>query len=363
MIEEAHGEMIQHFPKFPKPDSEEPSDTWIKSFQKRNDKKSLRSTNLEGDRIKMGTTANVREWFTKVYNLIDLTQYDERMIGNADESMLQTKSRLLCIVKRDERFALVREDNNSEHITILTLVTTNGDYMAPMLIFDLKHLPTNLDQLVKLGKIIWASQENGWIDKVNFQNWVKEVIKWVATRRTTLGLPNDAKFLLFLDGHSSRECSDTLKLFKDNFIDVCLFPSHCSHLLQPLDVGIFGPFKKYLKVWRRNLTRTEIKWTGDSIVSEKSEGRVKLVLAAINALHQSMTYTLVERGFRLSGIWPRDENQTLENPRIIENEEVTMKNTKRKRLPSNGGLITSDSIIQLVEEGEKETKKKKQTKK
>lgn len=87
-------------------------------------------------------------------------------------------------------------------------------------------------------------------------------------------------------------------------------------------------------------------------------------MATINALHQPMTYTLVERGFRLSGIWTRElENQTLENPRIIENDEVTMKNTKRKRLPSNGGLITSDSIIQLVEEGEKETKKKKQTKK
>ena len=31
----------------------------------------------------------------------------------------------------------------------------------------------------------------------------------------------------------------------ENNIDLLILPPHCSHLLQPLDVGVFGPLKKY----------------------------------------------------------------------------------------------------------------------
>ncbi len=355
--------MILYFPKFQKPDSEDPSNDWIKSFNERNGTKKVVSTDLERNRVEMGTSGNVTSWFENSYDKVDLSKYDPKMIGNADESMLTTKSRLMCIVKKDERYAVIKDDQNTEHITILSLVCTNGDYMPPMMVFKLKTLPTNLDELVKLGKFIWASQENGWIDIDNFKNWVKEVIKWIKLRRLIHGLPNDSKFLLFLDGHSSREHSESLKLFSENHIDVMLFPSHCSHLLQPLDVGVFGPFKKYLKVWKRKFYGTTIKWIGEGSVSNHSEQRVKLILAAINALHQAMAFTHVERGFRLTGIWPRDKNQTLKNPRIIEKDEITMKNSKRRILPTTGGLITEENIIRLVEENENNPTKKKKTSK
>jgi len=227
----------------------------------------------------------------------------------------------------------------------------------------LKNLPTNLDDIVKAGKIQVAGQESGWIDQSILKSWVIEFAKWVKHRRVMLNLPPDAPFLLFVDSHSSRAHSDILKLFRDNFIDVVTYPSHSSHLLQPLDVGIFGPFKKYFKIWRRKLVRTEFVYKDNKKLSERTLLRAKICLAAINALHQAFAWTHVERGFRLSGIWPRDRNQTLMNDRIVQNDQVTMSNSKRKRLPITGGIITEQSIISNLEQIEKEEQEKKKVKK
>lgn len=355
--------MVEYFPKWKLPECEEPSDDWIKAFSKRNDMKKLLSSDMEQGRIEMGTTGNIGSWFTETYDPIDLSKYHTSMIANMDESMLQTKSRMVCIVKRTARHAIISESGNDEHITIVTAVTTNGDYPPPLFIFPLKNLPSNIDSMVKSGKMHVSGQESGWIDQTILKNWVIELSKWIKHRRAMLNLPDNAPFLLFVDSHSSRAHSDILKLFRDNFIDTVTYPSHCSHLLQPLDVGIFGPFKKYFKGWRRKLSKTQFTWEGDQNVSERSVTRAKICLAAVNALHQAFAYTHVERGFRLSGIWPRDRNQTLKNDRIVQNDTITMNNNKRKRLPITGAVITDQSIISNLEEMEKEDQKKKKVKK
>ncbi|XP_049315728.1 uncharacterized protein LOC115065987 [Bactrocera dorsalis] len=52
--------------------------------------------------------------------------------------------------------------------------------------------------------------------------------------------------ILFLDNHVSH-CSLTAIIFcRENGIHMITFPPHTSHKLQPLDVSVFGPFKKYL---------------------------------------------------------------------------------------------------------------------
>ena len=53
-----------------------------------------------------------------------------------------------------------------------------------------------------------------------------------------------AKWLLILDGHSSHQTAGFDAFCKENTI-ICLYmPSYTSYLLQPLDVGVFGPLKR-----------------------------------------------------------------------------------------------------------------------
>ena len=53
--------------------------------------------------------------------------------------------------------------------------------------------------------------------------------------------------LLIYDGHGSHITYTTIKTAMDNKIIILALPPHCSHALQPLDVGCFAPLKKTWK--------------------------------------------------------------------------------------------------------------------
>lgn len=360
--ERAFEEMKDHFPDFKLPETESPSNQWVMDFKKRHCLKEVKGQTLEDERAKMGTSANIQSWFENVYNKVDLDKYLLGMIGNADETMVASKGKLKCIVPKEQRFAIVKEKLDKDHTTILTMVTTTGDYSPPLFIFPLKNTPKELLDLVTAGKILISGQESGWIDKKIFETWCESLIAFVKGRRTALGHPENSPFLLFVDSHSSRAVSATLQKLKDNFIDVMTFPSHCSHLLQPLDVNVYGPFKKFLAKWRRELRRVKYVDSSGQELKPKQSLRLRNTWACINGIQQATCYTYVERAFRHSGIFPRDVNQPLKNHRIVLNDVVTMKDDLKQRLPTVGGMITDASVIKRVRDAEDATpapKKKK----
>lgn len=48
--------------------------------------------------------------------------------------------------------------------------------------------------------------------------------------------------LLVLDGHGSHITINVIEFAKSNGIHLLCLPSHTSHILQPLDVGVFKSF-------------------------------------------------------------------------------------------------------------------------
>ena len=49
--------------------------------------------------------------------------------------------------------------------------------------------------------------------------------------------------ILFFDGHGSHESLTLIEMAREKNVILYVFPPHTTHLLQPLDVGVFGPFK------------------------------------------------------------------------------------------------------------------------
>jgi hypothetical protein len=52
--------------------------------------------------------------------------------------------------------------------------------------------------------------------------------------------------LLIYDGHNSHISGGFISHCIQNRISLLILPPHTSHVLQPLDVAIFGPLKKHL---------------------------------------------------------------------------------------------------------------------
>ena len=51
--------------------------------------------------------------------------------------------------------------------------------------------------------------------------------------------------LLLMANHISHLSIEAIDLAKKNGLFLLTFPLHCSHKLQPLDTGVYGPFKCY----------------------------------------------------------------------------------------------------------------------
>jgi hypothetical protein len=85
---------------------------------------------------------------------------------------------------------------------------------------------------------LYAVQENGWMTQDIFKDYLDRFIKFVTRTRK-----EGARTLLLVDGHKSRVSLEAIKLAFDNGVDIFLFPPHTTHLLQPLDVAVFQPFK------------------------------------------------------------------------------------------------------------------------
>jgi hypothetical protein len=49
-----------------------------------------------------------------------------------------------------------------------------------------------------------------------------------------------------VDGHSSHITANVIALCMRNAIDLLILPLHCSHIPQPLDIGVSAPLKRAL---------------------------------------------------------------------------------------------------------------------
>ena len=61
--------------------------------------------------------------------------------------------------------------------------------------------------------------------------------------------------MLIVDGHAPHVTNKFIKFTKENKIVCLCLPAHSTHLLQPLDVSVFGPLKQNYKILLAEKTR------------------------------------------------------------------------------------------------------------
>jgi hypothetical protein len=126
-------------------------------------------------------------------------------------------------------------------------------------------------------------------------DWIRHFEK--HTRARTVG----GYRLLVLHGHESHRSSEFEEYCKENSIITLCMPPHSSHLLQPLDVGCFGPLKKAYGRQIENMMRAHILHiTKDDFFP-----------AFHAAFKETMTESNVQGGFRGAGLLPLDPEKVI----------------------------------------------------
>jgi hypothetical protein len=118
--------------------------------------------------------------------------------------------------------------------------------------------------------------------------------------KSLLSSPDDYRLLL-CDGHDSHVSSALVGYTIQHRIALALLPPHSSHLLQPLDVSIFGPLKTALAHRQTQLFRSGVRRI------EKAEWVEDFSAAREDAINEKNVLS----GWRGSGLFPENLHRML----------------------------------------------------
>ena len=243
------------------------------------------------------------------------------------------------------------------HITGMMTQNVLGTPVPPFIIVsDLRRLPDELKELV-FAQLIWVgSSTNGYMTRDLFLLWTINFINWLSHYR--LGLPShirDERALLLLDGHTSRECPLALLLMRRANIDVVVFPSHCTHVMQLFDVVIASPLKsRFSSCFRKVLLAKQEENDSlpeDQRLSNAAVFRYSAVWAFVDCYRSTATTLTCMSGARKTGIYPFNPNEVTSSPFVRdltpeEQQVVDLRNQRNvNRLSISCKLITDANCI------------------
>ena len=138
------------------------------------------------------------------------------------------------------------------------------------------------------GSEVIALSETGHTNETIAMRWLEHFIK-----HTNAG-PEKPWKLLLLDGHTTHENPQFVILAHENNIKLFEYPSHLTHVLQPLDVGVFRPWKHYHnKAIHHALRNLDFEYTITSFFRD------------LNSIRKNtMKPYTIRNAFRDSGMWP-----------------------------------------------------------
>ncbi|KAJ8728917.1 hypothetical protein PYW07_006613 [Mythimna separata] len=213
---------------------------WLTMFLKRNLELSIRKpepTSL--GRATSFNAQNVKVFFEKLAEIMDRYEFTAADIWNIDEAGVSTvlKPNKIVAAKRKRNVGAMTSRERGTNVMVVTAVSALGNAVPAMFVFPRKQFKTHF---LNGGppECIGAGNASGWVTDEEFYQFMQHFIKHVKPSM-------ERPVLLVLDNHCSHLNVKTLTLAKENGVVMLSFPPHCSHKLQPLDVSVFGPFKKY----------------------------------------------------------------------------------------------------------------------
>ena len=155
-------------------------------------------------------------------------------IFNCDETGVPLDPKCMKIVdKVGSKNPSYLTGGSKSQITVMACTCAAGYPIPPMVIFD----RMTLNNAMTKGEVpgtIYGLSHNGWMTRDIFREWFKHFL---------LSIPPVRPVILFLDGHSSHYCPETIRMAAEEKVVLCALPPNTTHLLQPLDKGCFSPLK------------------------------------------------------------------------------------------------------------------------
>lgn len=271
-------------------ETEHASEDWLVAFLRRHSHLTLRTPQATSlSRAMNFNKENVSSFFNKLSSVLERHHFEPQNIYNIDETGVTTVQKPTKVIakKGTKQVGSISSQERGTLVTLCLAVNAVGNAVPPMFVFPRIHFK---DHFIRDGPIgcVGTGNKSGWMQENEFLAFMKHFVKHVNPSETN-------KVLILLDNHSSHLSISLIDYCRDNFITLLSFPPHTSHRLQPLDRGVYGPFKKYFNnaadQWMKNNP-------GKRMTIYDLPGIVK------SSLPLATTPNNIIAGFSCTGIWP-----------------------------------------------------------
>jgi hypothetical protein len=204
--------------------------------------------------------------------------------------------------------------------------------LSPYVIFKAKALNKDwYNEFRKDGGGTCVVSDRGWTNDELYMEWFKIVFE----PETIKSLKGEWRLLLF-DGHGSYLISQVVSFCRQHKIVLLCLPSHSTYILQPCDVGAFGPLAE---AYRKVLLR-KTKWGAGYLID-------KLMFLEIlrEARNTSFTEHNIKSSWEKTGLFPFEPKVVIGSlPAVILQREqekaARRKASKPSSRPSTSGQPT-----------------------
>ncbi|RKK15601.1 hypothetical protein BFJ66_g18058, partial [Fusarium oxysporum f. sp. cepae] len=253
------------------------------------------------ERVNAATPANIKRLFD-VYETVDWIPPERRY--NADEGGIMEGQGVNGLVigssQESPNAVPVKTATVRTWTSIIECVSAVGVVLHPLVIFKAKSIQEQWFRREFLEKHLgWqvTFSRNGWTSNSIALEWLEKVF----LPQTAPADPADAR-LLIVDGHGSHATEEFMAKCYLNNVYLLFLPAHCSHVLQPLDLGCFSS----LKAAYRTLVGEHTALTDSTRV-----GKQRFLDFYARAREIGFRKENIRSGWRAAGLWPVNINKPL----------------------------------------------------
>jgi len=297
-----------------KRDAQQPlSLKWFRGFMSRwPELKVLKPRGLEFQRAKATTVDCVSKYYRELGSILDKYSLKDRpeRIYNVDEKGLSTSHTPPSVVSGCEFKPQAVTSASRSLITVIGCGNALGHSIPPFFVFPGVRMRPDLLEGGSPGADGTVT-ESGWSNSIVFRRYLEQhLLKYLPERSP------ENPVLVMYDGHKSHINLGLIDWAKTQHLILFILPAHTSHVLQPLDVGCFGPFERVYNAISHKFMREHC---GQSIT------RYNVCSLACSAYLKALSHGNLQASFRKTGIFPF--NPSAVDPSIFKPSEALQQET------------------------------------
>ena len=182
--------------------------------------------------------------------------------------------------------------------------------------------------------------DSGWSNSEVFRNYLENhFLKFIPCH-------TDQKILLLLHGHKSHVSVGLVEWASAQGIILYILPAHTSHLIQPMDVGCYGPLQRIYN----SLCHKFMRETSRAIT------RYNVCELACKAYTRALSAENLQSAFRRTGIFPLNKNAIAKEsliPAQVSEPEKSMDSTENDNDNDSDATVEGGVVVETENDKDK----------